>query len=218
MSVRVKICGITQVDDAVAAWSAGANAIGLHFWSRSPRALTVPDAKRIAETRPDGGVVVGLFRNASADHIRSIVREIGLNAVQLHGDEAPSECEGFGVPVVKSIRIGGPEDVRIARSYIGRGDVIALLIRPAAPLPLHASVHAHWQLAQAFHDVPAQLVVGGGLKPDNVADAIRISLPYAVDVTSGVEVAAGLKDHTKLRTFIANARQAQSEPRAGIFG
>lgn len=218
MTARVKICGVTQVEDAAAAWEAGADAIGLHFWNRSPRLIGVADGARIAATRPEGRALVGVFRNAAVDHIRRVVREVGLTALQLHGDEPPSACEGYGVPVVKTVRIGGPDDVRAARAYVGKGDVIAVLVRPISALPPDAGIYTHWQLAQAFHDVPAQLVLGGGLRVENVADAIRVSGAYAVDVVGGVEAGPGIKDREKVRAFIAMARQEPTAHRLGLFG
>ncbi|TQF09267.1 phosphoribosylanthranilate isomerase, partial [Myxococcus llanfairpwllgwyngyllgogerychwyrndrobwllllantysiliogogogochensis] len=133
MSVRVKVCGVTRLEDARGAWEAGADALGLNFYARSPRCVDVATAAALARTRPPLGTVVGVFVNASPDDIRAKVRECGLTAVQLHGDEPPEACSGYGVPVIKALRVQGPDDVARARTYLRVGDVAGLLLDGAAP-------------------------------------------------------------------------------------
>lgn len=206
MSVRVKICGVTRLEDAKEAWAAGADALGLNFYPRSPRYVEPGVAAALARTRPALGAVVGVFVNESPDIIRSRVRECGLTVVQLHGDEPPEACAGFGVPVIKALRVRGPEDVAKARTYVGAGDVAALLLDGAAPGYGGGGVTFDWSLVARLTDAGLPVLVAGGLGPDNVAQAVRATRPYGVDVASGVEVSPGIKDALAVRAFIRNAK------------
>ena len=120
MSVRVKICGVTRVEDARLAWAAGADALGLNFYPRSPRYVTPEQAAALARTRPGLGTLVGVFVNETPDVIRARVRDSGLTAVQLHGDEPPEACQGYGVPVIKALRVRTAEDVERAAQELVR--------------------------------------------------------------------------------------------------
>lgn len=206
MSVRVKVCGVTRLEDARGAWEAGADALGLNFYARSPRCVDVATAAALARTRPPLGAVVGVFVNASPDDIRAKVRECGLTAVQLHGDESPEACSGYGVPVIKALRVQGPDDVARARTYLGVGDVAGLLLDGAAPGYGGGGVGFDWSLVAGLsgHGVP--VLVAGGLKPSNVAEAVRATRPYGVDVASGVELAPGIKDMDAVRAFVRAAK------------
>ncbi|WP_224367729.1 phosphoribosylanthranilate isomerase [Hyalangium versicolor] len=206
MSVRVKICGVTRLEDARAAWDAGADALGLNFYPRSPRYVETAKAAELARTRPGLGAVVGVFVNESPDIIRAKVRECGLTAVQLHGDEPPEACMGFGVPVIKALRVRGPEDVAKARSYVGSGDVATLLLDGAAPGYGGGGVTFDWSLVAQLVDVGVPVLVAGGLTPGNVAEAVRATRPYGVDVASGVEASPGIKDVEAVRSFIRAAK------------
>ncbi|NTX15766.1 phosphoribosylanthranilate isomerase [Myxococcus sp. CA051A] len=206
MSVRVKVCGVTRLEDARGAWEAGADALGLNFYARSPRCVDVATAAALARTRPPLGAVVGVFVNASPDDIRAKVRECGLTAVQLHGDEPPEACSGYGVPVIKALRVQGPDDVARARTYLRVGDVAGLLLDGAAPGYGGGGVGFDWSLVAGLsgHGVP--VLVAGGLKPSNVAEAVRATRPYGVDVASGVESAPGIKDMDAVRAFVRAAK------------
>lgn len=206
MSVRVKICGVTRLEDARAAWAAGADALGLNFYPRSPRYVEPATAAALARTRPALGAVVGVFVNESPDVIRARVRECGLTAVQLHGDEPPEACAGFGVPVIKALRVRGPEDVARARTYVGAGDVATLLLDGAAPGYGGGGVTFDWSLVAQLVDVGVPVLVAGGLTPGNVAEAVRATRPYGVDVASGVEASPGIKDIEAVRAFIRSAK------------
>lgn len=206
MSVRVKICGITRLQDAQEAWAAGADALGLNFYPRSPRYVEPGVAAALARTRPALGAVVGVFVNESPDIIRARVRECGLTVVQLHGDEPPEACAGFGVPVIKALRVRGPEDVAKARTYVGAGDVATLLLDGAAPGYGGGGVTFDWSLVARLTDTGLPVLVAGGLGPDNVAQAVRATRPYGVDVASGVEASPGIKDARAVRAFIRNAK------------
>ncbi|HZI11809.1 MAG TPA: phosphoribosylanthranilate isomerase [Myxococcus sp.] len=206
MSVKVKVCGVTRLEDARGAWEAGADALGLNFYPKSPRCVDVATAAALARTRPVLGAVVGVFVNAPADEIRAKVRECGLTAVQLHGDEPPEACAGFGVPVIKALRVRGPEDVALARTYLGVGDVAGLLLDGAAPGYGGGGVGFDWSLVAGLAGSGTPVLVAGGLTPANVAEAVRATRPYGVDVASGVESAPGIKDLDAVRAFIRHAK------------
>ncbi|WP_342376020.1 phosphoribosylanthranilate isomerase [Myxococcus stipitatus] len=206
MSVRVKVCGVTRLEDARAAWEAGADALGLNFYPRSPRYVTLETARALARTRPPLGAVIGVFVNASPDDIRAAVKECGLTAVQLHGDEPPEACSGYGVPVIKALRVQGAEDVTRARAYLGVGDVAGLLLDGAAPGYGGGGVGFDWSLVAGLSGSGVPVLVAGGLKPSNVAEAVRATRPYGVDVASGVESAPGIKDMDAVRAFVRAAK------------
>ena len=206
MSVRVKVCGVTRVEDVRMAWAEGVDVLGLNFYARSPRHVDVPTAAALARTRPALGAVVGVFVNEAPDIIRMTVRECGLTAVQLHGDEPPEACAGFGVPVIKALRVAGPEDVERARRYVGAGDVTALLLDGAAPGYGGGGVGFDWSLVARLTDAGVPVLVAGGLTPANVAQAVKATRPYAVDVASGVESSPGIKDADAVRAFVRNAK------------
>ena len=206
MSVRVKICGVTRLEDARLAWAAGADALGLNFYPRSPRYVTAQVAAALARTRPALGSVVGVFVNEAPDTIRALVRECGLTAVQLHGDEPPEACSGYGVPVIKALRVRGPEDVERARRYVGAGDVTSLLLDGAAPGYGGGGVGFDWSLVARLAEAGVPVLVAGGLHPGNVQEAVRATRPYGVDVASGVEASPGIKDADAVRAFVRAVR------------
>jgi len=206
VSVRVKICGVTRLEDARLAWAAGADALGLNFYPRSPRYVTAQVAAALARTRPALGSVVGVFVNEAPDTIRALVRECGLTAVQLHGDEPPEACSGYGVPVIKALRVRGPEDVERARRYVGAGDVTSLLLDGAAPGYGGGGVGFDWSLVARLAEAGVPVLVAGGLHPGNVQEAVRATRPYGVDVASGVEASPGIKDADAVRAFVRAVR------------
>ncbi len=193
------------------AWASGADALGLNFYPRSPRFVTAETAAVLARTRPALGAVVGVFVNESPDIIRARVRECGLTAVQLHGDEPPEACAGYGVPVIKALRVRGPEDVERARAYVGAGDVATLLLDGAAPGYGGGGVGFDWSLVARLSDAGVPVLVAGGLNPSNVQQAVRATKPYGVDVASGVEVSPGIKDADAVRAFVRAVRTVHWE-------
>ncbi len=193
------------------AWAAGADALGLNFYPRSPRYVTAETAVVLARTRPALGTVVGVFVNESPDIIRARVRECGLTAVQLHGDEPPEACAGYGVPIIKALRVRGPEDVERARTYVGVGDVATLLLDGAAPGYGGGGVGFDWSLVARLSDAGVPVLVAGGLNPGNVQEAVRATKPYGVDVASGVEVSPGIKDADAVRAFVRAVRTVHWE-------
>jgi phosphoribosylanthranilate isomerase len=201
--VRVKVCGITRVEDALAAVRLGADAIGFVFWPASPRAVTSPQAAAIADALPAFVVRVGVFVNASPSHVARVVRETRLTAVQLHGDEDVAVYAGLPVPVVKAVALETDADVVRAARW------------PASVTPLVDAVShverggtgrvASWDLAATLAQA-RPVILAGGLTSGNVAEAIRVVRPWAVDVSSGVECAPGVKDHGRLEAFFAALR------------
>lgn len=202
--VRVKICGITNAEDALQAAEAGADALGFVFHPASPRAVTAEQARRIVEQLPPLVTTVGLFVNCPPRQVGGTLTAAGLDVAQLHGDELPEDCRIPGRRVIKALRVRDADSLRGAADY------------PVAALLLDAWSDGHyggtgttfdWQLAGELTR-RRPLILAGGLTPDNVAAAIRQVRPYAVDVSSGVERRPGLKDHARVRKFIQQVRSA----------
>ncbi len=200
--VRVKICGITREEDALHAAACGADALGFVFYSKSPRCVEPETARRIIAALPPFVATVGLFVNEEPRRVEEIVRYCGLDVVQLHGDEPPSDCLIPGCRVIKALR------VRDASSLRGMEDF------PVSALLLDAWVEGEyggtgercsWELAA---DAAARMTVilAGGLNPGNVLTAVRAVKPYGVDVSSGVEASPGVKDPDLVSAFIHNAK------------
>jgi phosphoribosylanthranilate isomerase len=203
MAVMVKICGITNVADAEAAVVLGADAVGLNFYAGSPRCVTVATAREIRLNLPAAACVVGVFVNAPRGEVAAVADEVGLSALQFHGDEPPEACTGWGdLVVIKALRAADTNVATRAARYRVR-----YVLLDAASVGHGGSGKAFdWQLAAA---IPRErLVVAGGLTPENVAEAVRILRPAAVDVASGVEAAPRRKDHERIRAFIQAAKTA----------
>ena len=201
-AVRVKICGITRPEDALCARDAGAWAIGLNFFSGSPRCVTPARAAAIAAAVPQL-TRVGVFVNEPRERVAAIAAETGLDALQFHGDENPAYCRDWSLPVVKAIRVRDETSVAAARAF----DVAFLLVDAWAPDQYGGSGRTFaWDLlAPLDRD---RLILAGGLDPGNVAAAVRAVRPFAVDVASGVESAPGIKDPEKVRRFVDHAIHA----------
>ncbi len=197
--VRAKICGITNADDARAAARAGAHAIGLVFYDKSPRAVSISQAKNIVQALPPFVSVVGLFVNASSATVATVLENCALDVLQFHGDETPEFCRGFTRPYLKVIRVKGKEDLR--RPVDDYFDAQGLLLDCAVSGQWGGSGQsfAWWKLP----DLGKSLILAGGLNADNVRTAIDMAHPYAVDVSSGVERSPGIKDHDKMVRFMA---------------
>lgn len=202
MTIRVKICGITNVADARVARDAGAAAIGLNFFSGSPRCIRPERAATIIASTP-GICSVGVFVNEASERVREIARSVGLQALQFHGDEDPAYCSGWSTPVVKAIRIRDRESVARA----GRYAVDYILADAYAPDAYGGTGRrVAWGLLGPLEK--DRLILAGGLDPENVGEAIRVVRPFAVDVASGVEIEPGRKDPRKIERFIAHATTA----------
>jgi phosphoribosylanthranilate isomerase len=201
MALRVKICGVTRPDDARAAVDAGADYVGLNFYAKSPRYLGIHDAAAVRKAIDSRAVAVGVFVNASREYVADRIRALDLGMLQFSGDEPRADRLGFGVPTIRTIRVGvagactidldGSDyclvDAQDAARFGGTGKRIAL------------GALAGLDLSRAF--------VAGGLDPNNVAEVAALH-PFGIDTASGVESAPGIKDHEKMRSFIANAKSA----------
>jgi len=208
---KTKFCGITRLDDAELAVSAGAWAIGLIFWPRSPRRCEPDRAAEIAASVKRRAEVVGVFVNATLDHVARTADGVGLTMVQLHGDEGPAYCaeaaRRTGCKVIKAARVHSRADVQALAAF---HTDYHLLDSFTAGVPGGTGETFSWELARRYgraaHAVP--VILSGGLTPDNVADAIAAVHPYAVDVASGVELSPGRKDPGKLAAFAEAVRAA----------
>jgi phosphoribosylanthranilate isomerase len=200
--VRVKICGITRAQDAVAAVRAGADAIGLVF-AKSPRQISPETAKEIISKIPPFVTPVGLFVNESPERIREIALSCGFRVVQLHGDEPPhylAELRGF--KVIKAFRIEKPQDLGALGAY--KAD--AYLLDAFSPQRRGGTGRTFdWKIALEAKEI-GPIILAGGLKPENVARAVSLVEPYGVDVSSGVESAPGVKDAALVEEFIRAAK------------
>lgn len=211
--VRVKICGVTRVEDAVRAAYLGADAIGLNFWPGSKRCVDVPTGREIAAALPPLVMAVGVFVDQPADEVRRIATEVGLSAVQLHGSESVATCGGFPVPVYKAFRCA-PRDDSSGLPWVDEvvaysGQVAGVLLDAAATGPGGTGRTCDWALAQKLaSELP--VILAGGLTPDNVAAAIAAVHPWAVDVASGVESSPGVKDPELMARFIRTAKETAS--------
>lgn len=203
--VRTKICGITRIEDALAAAEAGADAIGLVFYSKSPRSVDVHQARRIIAALPPFVTIVGLFVNASRCELNEILDAVPLDMLQFHGDETPQACSGFHRPWYKALRVGAGENLsELIAQY---NDASAILLDTyVAGVPGGTGQVFDWSSIPANMGKP--LILAGGLTVANVADAVRQVRPYAVDVSGGVEVSKGIKDAEMVREFVLRARKA----------
>lgn len=201
----VKVCGITNLEDALAAIEAGAEMLGFNFYARSPRHVEPVAARAIIEQLPEGVACVGVFVNEpSPEAALRVARESGVSAVQLHGDETPEFCRALeGFTTIKALRVGEDYGVETATAF----DTDALLLDAYAPDAFGGTGHTFdWSLARATREAVPRLFLAGGLKPSNVADAIRAVGPHAVDVCSGVETSPRRKSFQLMRDFIAAVR------------
>ncbi len=202
---RIKICGITRPEDALAALENGADAIGLVFYGKSPRAVNVEQAKKIAAVVPPFASIVALFVNASATEINRVLESVSIDTIQFHGDESAAFCEQFKRPYIKALRVKPELDISSACSDYTSAKGI-LLDAWQEGVPGGTGKSFDWHLA--LLDLPLPLVLAGGLTRKNVVGAIGLLHPAAVDVSGGVEQAPGIKDAAKIEKFIAAVRSA----------
>ena len=202
---RIKICGITSVEDAIAVVDAGAEALGLVFYAASSRAVNIEQARAIALAAGPFTVVTGLFVDADPAFVNSVLRQVPLHLLQFHGDEAPTYCESFARPYMKAIRMRPELDVAAAiAEYPTASGILLDAYRPGVP----GGTGETFDWVRVPKSSRKPLVLAGGLTPANIADAIQTTQVYGVDVSGGVESAPGKKDHGKITSFINNARLA----------
>ncbi|MCE5264633.1 MAG: phosphoribosylanthranilate isomerase [Deltaproteobacteria bacterium] len=212
---QIKICGITNIDDAFCAAACGADAVGFIFHRPSPRCIAPARAREIAAALPREIVKVGVFVNRDAGEVAQVAAECGLDLIQLHGDESPEYCRRFSPErLIKGVFLRTPEDLTALDAY----DVRAFLADFREPGRYGGTgKRSDWGLAAKLaKDRP--LILAGGLGPDNIGEALAAVSPAAVDVNSGCEIAPGVKDHEKMRQIVAIVRRAAPPGPKAIFG
>lgn len=203
--VRSKICGITRMEDALAAVEAGADAIGFVFYAKSPRAVTVQQARAIIASLPPFVTTVGLFVNASACELNETLDAVPLDLLQFHGDETSDECAGYHRPYIKALRVKAGDDIAAScAAYAGASGI--LLDAYVEGIPGGTGEAFDWSLIPQGLSKP--IILAGGLCAENVAQAIAQVRPYAVDVSGGVEQGKGIKDSAKIRAFMQAVRSS----------
>ena len=206
--MRIKICGITNLDDAQLCVAAGADALGLNFVEGTPRYVTPETAARIVAALPPFVTPVGVFWDHAPGHVKAIAEQCGLGALQFHGDEAPEDLQDFRLPVIKTLKVAGVADLDRMAAY----RVAAFLLdSPARWSEGEARPVVPWAVAAEMarrHPV----LLAAGLTPDNVEEAVRRVRPYGVDVASGVEARPGRKDEARVTRFVSRARAAAAAP------
>ncbi|HKO87562.1 MAG TPA: phosphoribosylanthranilate isomerase [Burkholderiales bacterium] len=205
MKTRIKICGITRPEDGQVAARLGADAIGLVFYAPSPRALDAARGREIIAALPPFVMPVGLFVNATEQAVEAVLKVCGITALQFHGDETPAFCASFGRPYLKAIRVRpGVDLLEYAASFTGAAGYLF----DAYSDNLYGGTGEAFDWDLIPRNLHKPLVLSGGLNPGNVGEAVRRVRPWAVDVSSGVESAKGIKDEQLMAAFIAGVRNA----------
>ncbi|MBC7932868.1 MAG: phosphoribosylanthranilate isomerase [Rubrivivax sp.] len=206
---QVKICGITNTEDALAAIEAGAELLGFNFYRKSPRCVSPEDARRMVEQLPEHVKGVGVFVNEDAEGVARIASDAGIATVQLHGDESPELCATLrDLSIIKALRVG--KDFRI--EDVAKFETDAVLLDAYVKDFRGGTGHTFdWSIARRTRDVVRRLVLAGGLTPENVAAAVKYVRPYAVDVCSGVETAPGRKSFHLMQRFVEAVREVEVE-------
>lgn len=204
MRTRVKICGITRIEDIQAAVNAGVDAIGLVFYAPSPRSVSIAQAQQLAQHIPAYVSIVGLFVNASADEIAAVLQHVLLDVIQLHGDETPSQCQAIAQRTrrrwYKAIQVRPDLDtLNIIQQYQQVGASAMLLDAWHPALKGGTGLQFDWS---TFPKSTLPLILAGGLNPDNIAQAIAMTQAYAVDVSGGVESEKAIKDKQLIQQFM----------------
>jgi phosphoribosylanthranilate isomerase len=207
MRARVKICGITRVEDALFAVQHGADAIGLVFYALSPRCVTLEAARTIKAALPPFVSTVGLFVNATKSEIENVLSHVSLDVLQFHGDETAKECEQYNLPYLKAIRV--KPDTNLLQCCVEFNTAKALLLDAYSDAVYGGTGQVFdWSLIP--ENLPKPIILAGGLTAENVAAAIKSTQPYAVDVSGGVEQSKGIKDAAKIAKFIQAVEYARS--------
>ena len=200
--VRIKICGVTRLEDALLASRLGADALGFNFWPKSKRHVTAAAARQIIARLPPFVTPVGVFVNQSEGEMRAIAAETGIQVFQLHGDEPPELCSRLPLPVVKAVPVDQVSTLSKLLSY----EVQAFLLDTPSRGYGGTGLPFDWSLAEGVSEA-APVILAGGLTPENVADAVRAVHPWAVDVASGVESSPGVKDADRMLRFVTAVRE-----------
>ena len=204
MRTRVKICGITRPEDAAAAATHGADAIGLVFYRPSPRYVSPELARQIVSAVPPFVATVAVFVNPTREEVEAVIRESGVTLLQFHGDEPPDFCEGFSRPYIKAARIRAGLDLL---KYLSPHTAARAWMLDAFHEDLWGGTGGAFDWGLVPRDAAKPVILSGGLTETNVADAVRRVRPYAVDVSTGVEAAKGIKDAVKIAAFIGAVRR-----------
>jgi phosphoribosylanthranilate isomerase len=221
MTIEVKVCGLTRPEAVAAAAEGGARFFGFVFYPPSPRSLDLPEAARLAALVPDGGIRVGVLVDPSDADLASLLRQVPLGYLQLHGSESPERVaairQGTGLGVMKALRIADREDLAVVPAYAQVSDMLLFDAKPPSEpgrLPGGNGLAFDWRLLQGL-DLDLPWLLSGGLSAENLAVAVQLCRARAVDVSSGVERAPGLKDPARIRRFleIAARLEAWHEPR-----
>jgi phosphoribosylanthranilate isomerase len=205
MATAVKICGITRVEDALVAARAGAHAVGMIFYPKSPRLVTDEVGIAIVDSLPPFVTAVALFVDQPAGEIERVIARVRPQLLQFHGDETPEFCGSFGVPYIKAVRVRPGVDLL---QYAARYNRAKGLLLDAFVDGSHGGTGSAFDWTLIPRELPLPVILAGGLTPANVTHAIRSVRPWAVDVSSGVEAAKAIKDAAKVAAFIRGARDA----------
>jgi phosphoribosylanthranilate isomerase len=203
MRTRVKICGITRPEDALDAAYLGADAIGLVFYAKSPRAVNIKQAQTIIQALPAFVTTVGLFVDADVNEVKNIINHLPLDILQFHGDEDPTYCSQFSRPYIKALRVNESSNIETFAQQHHQAQAI-LLDTYVKGVKGGTGQAFNWQLVPKHCSQP--LIIAGGLTPDNLPQVIQQLKPYAVDVSGGVEKAKGIKDKAKIAAFIKGSQ------------
>ena len=199
MRTRVKICGITRAQDAIKAVEFGADAICLVFYGKSPRAVSIDDARAIIQKIPPFVTVVGLFVDPSPKDVAAVLHRVSLDLLQFHGDELPSECSAYGKPYIKAIKMREGEDIAAqVTQYASARGILLDTYDPKVP----GGTGRVFDWNKIPKDLNRPIILAGGLTPENVWQAITKVRPFAVDVSGGVEADKGIKDVEKMAAFM----------------
>jgi len=204
----VKICGITNLEDALAAVASGADALGFNFYKPSPRYIAPQNARAIVDQLPDAVLTVGVFVNEELESVRSIATQAGLKALQLHGDESPEYCRQLAADnyVIKTFTVAGSFDPQLAKMY----EVQAIMLDTRDNNLRGGTGRVFdWSVAQQLRPLLPKLYLAGGLSPENVAEAVTTVRPYAVDACSSLELKPGIKNHERVSVFIDAVRSVK---------
>ncbi len=199
----IKICGVTNIEDALKVVELGADALGFVFYEKSPRKVTIKKAKEIIDSLPKEVVKVGLFVDELEEKVSEITSYCNFDILQFHGDETPDYCKKFPQKIIKAFRIKDKESL----VDIPKNDVVYYLLDAySEELPGGTGRTFNWDLAKEAKKFDRPIILSGGLNPENIIEALEKVSPFGVDVSSGVESSPGKKDHKKLEEFIAKVK------------